>query len=112
MKSPRFRIRTLLIVVAVVAILLGWLARPYPTGLRLSTELLQIVWSNGSLTNLEHDGNLRKLWQDGKLPDSWRYRAFLVVVDWTDGTTSYHLQVPQKGRWYWWHSIDIRRYRR
>jgi hypothetical protein len=107
MKSPRFRIRTLLIVVAVAAGLLGWLARPYPTGFRLSTEMLQIVWSNGSVTKAEHDGNLTKLKHDGKLPGRWRYRAFLVVVDWTDRTTSYHLQVPQRGRWNWWHSYDV-----
>ena len=98
MRLPRFRIRALLIAVAVVAALLGWLARPYPSNIRVGGGPSQIAWSNGAVT---------KLGPADPLPRRWRHRGPLIAVEWTDGTATWHLKVPYKGEWrWWWRSID------
>jgi hypothetical protein len=98
MRLPRFRLRTLLIAVIVVAALLGWLARPYPTNVRLGGGPSQITWSNGEVSELA---------PNGALPSKCRHRGPLIAVDWDDGTATWHLKVPYKGEWgWWWHTID------
>ncbi len=98
MRLPRFRLRTLLIAVVVVAALLGWLARPYPVSIRVGGGPSQLTWSNGAVTEVG---------PAGPVPRRWRHRGPLVAVDWTDGTATWHLKVPYKGEWeWWWHSIE------
>jgi hypothetical protein len=97
MRVPRFRLRTLLIAMAIVAAILGWLARPYPFIIRVGGGKSRITWSNGSVTEQE--------WAD-PLPRRWRIRGPLVAVDWTDGATDWHFQVPYKGQWVWWSSTE------
>jgi hypothetical protein len=98
MRLSRFRLRTLLIAVAVVAVLLAWLARPYPFGVQVGGGLSLITWSNGAVTEVAPTGPLVR---------RWRHRGPLVAVDWTDGTATWHLKVPYKGKWeWWWRSIE------
>jgi hypothetical protein len=69
MRRPRFRLRSLLIAVAIMAALLGWLARPYPFSVRVGGGPSRIAWSNGSETQVG---------PAGPLPRRWRHRGPLI----------------------------------
>jgi hypothetical protein len=97
MRLPRFRLRTLLIAVAIVAASLGWFARPYPFEIRVGGGPTQFRWSNGWVTEQE---------RADPVPRRWRIRGPLVAVDWTDGATTWHLRVPYKCHWVWWRSAE------
>lgn len=103
MRLPSFRLKTLIITVAIVAACLAWLARPYPVNLQLGGGLCRITWSNSSVTE---EKLAPPLWRPARLPRRWRHRVLLIAVDWTDGTTSWHLQVPYKDQWIWWNATE------
>jgi hypothetical protein len=93
MRVLRFRVRTLLIAVAVAAIL-AWLGRPYPFAIEEERGGQAFIsWSNGSVTEAG---------PCDLLPRSWRVRGPLVAVEWSDGSTSWHWQIPYQHKWVWW----------
>ena len=84
MRLPRmrFRVRGLMIAVAVVAALLAWaITRPYPVqGFTLG--LNYVSWSDGRTTTA-----------DGPRMMAWRGNSWFYVIDWPDGSVSYYLVV-------------------
>src|SRR5690349_12147726 len=86
MRPPRFRLRTLLIAVAVMATSLGCLtrlARPYPWGVVSDRRgPVRMDWSDDSSTIVGPSDPVVRRWRSG---------MFLIAVDWTDGRTSWHL---------------------
>lgn len=88
----RFTVRRLIALVAVVAVLLGWLLnRPYPVG-EMSTGALWIIWSDGTVA----------VQKDGVHGVRSRGTSWFRMVDWSDGHKSFYLTLkggppPQLG---------------
>jgi hypothetical protein len=98
MRLPRLRLRTLLVAVAIAAVILGCLGRPYPFVILVGGGKSRITWSNGAVTEGE--------WPS-RVPRRCRIRGPLVAIDWADGATTWHLRVPYEGRRVWWSSIEL-----
>ncbi len=97
MRLLRFHLRTLLIAVAVAAAL-AWLARPYPFAIEEERGGQAFIsWSNGAVTEAG---------PSGFLPRRWRIHGPLVAVDWSNGATTWHWQMPIEHKWVWWSSSE------
>ena len=95
----RFRLRTLLLVVGIIAVLLGWAARPFPRGSRQApapSVVIELVWENGSITTQV---------PEAPRPLRWTFWFPLVCVDWNDGSTSWYvvhnMWTASPARWWW-----------
>src|SRR5688572_21232425 len=99
MALPRFRLRTLMIAVAVAACLLAGLlafaARPYPVMTSGFDGFAVTLWSDGITTAASRDEPYPILFHDYRL---------VRRVDWSDGFTSWY-----PGRWLTWLQRPIRK---
>jgi hypothetical protein len=91
MLSPRFRTRTLILAIVVVALVLGglrWAMRPYPTALVLVNDQGGPAWC---IFWTDHSRPLVPL-ADAKtpIPRSWDKSRWFVTVTWSDGSRSYY----------------------
>lgn len=105
MRVPRIRFTVwwMMVVVAVVALSLGYLRRPYPV-----TTTLILTKKESRLTHYE----IRQRWSDGQVqrikaqcslaqpniinasepwPKGWLHYGPILRVEWSDGSTSYYL---------------------
>jgi hypothetical protein len=90
MRVPRvrWRIRTWLLVMVLMAAPLSWASRPYPRGSRTGEQPGQVtvLWSNNIVTSQA---------PSAPRPRVWRFRSPVVGIEWSDGSEY----------WYWagWH---------
>ncbi len=97
MRLLRFRLRTLLMAVAVAAAV-AWLARPYPFAIEEERGGHAFIsWSKDAVTEARLAGSR---------PCRWRIRGPLVTVDWNNGATTWHWQMPIEHKWVWWSSSE------
>lgn len=86
MRRLRFRIATrhLMVLIALVAMLLGFAAaRPYPV-MVFGSATNYVSWSDGTSSTVDGPHMMR-----------FRGTSWLLIVDWPDGTTHYYL--PWRG---------------
>jgi hypothetical protein len=87
---PRFTVRRLMLAVAVLACLMAFALRPYPTTILGLGPACAIYWSDGSHTVV--------LYGKGTTFSQRRNYGPVMRVDWSDGSTSWYL-VPWMPRW-------------
>jgi hypothetical protein len=80
---PRFTVRRLMVAVAVVACLLAFAARPYPTMISTYGPFTVIYWSDGHGTAVVPG--------KGTLISRKRSYGPVMRVDWGDGSASWYL---------------------
>ena len=88
-KLKRWSLRTTMVAIAVVALALGYLARPYPFMVSGYGAVFAMRWTDGSMTG--------GIYSEIRHAKSWREGRLITGVDWSDGGTSWHF--TRKPKW-------------
>jgi hypothetical protein len=104
-RMPRFRIRTLMILVLLVGVGLAAICRPYPVEMFRRGSLTQwhgyVLWSDGSVTKFEV-GSWRPpgssiLEEPRSMPDPFprdlrtHFGGMITCLEWSDGSRGWYL---------------------